>query len=104
MACETLAEAFVQMNRYSRLVVEIDGVITSGDRFVLRREGGQFWLIDTRKEWLTLRSPLTSRYVFGTLSERADDLLKSLQSSKSTHGRVQTLRGIGPLEPRTAAD
>jgi hypothetical protein len=52
MACETLAEAFVQMNRYSRLVVEIDGVITS----------------------------------------------------ESTHGRVQTLRGIGPLEPRTAAD
>ena len=155
-ACETLADAFVQMNRYSRLVAEIDGVVT-GDRYVLRREGGQFWLIDTRKnrddfpeltefsfarmvcgsrrgaaeqfakvvhvthaapahraqydrifqvpvvfesdknallvdeEWLTLRSPLPSRYVFGILSERADDLLKSLQSSKSTRGRVQTL-------------
>jgi AraC-like DNA-binding protein len=155
-ACETLAEAFVQMNRYSRLAGEIDGVAT-GDRFVLRREGSQFWLIDTRKnpngfpeltesslarivcasrrgaaeqfakaihvthaapayraeydrifqvpvvfdsdknalladeEWLTLRSPLASRYVFGILSERADDLLKSLQSSKSTRGRVQTL-------------
>ena len=155
-ACDTLADAFVQMNRYSRLVAEIDGLAT-GDRFVLRREGAQFWLIDTRKnpndfpelteyslaritcgsrrgaaeqfakevhvthaaplyraeydrifqvpvvfesdenalladdEWLTLRSPLPSRYVFGILSERADDLLKSLQSSKSTRGRVQTL-------------
>jgi len=28
-ACETLAEAFVQMNRYSRLVAEIDGVVTA---------------------------------------------------------------------------
>jgi AraC-like DNA-binding protein len=155
-ACETLADLFVQMNRYSRLVAEIDGA-ASGDRFVLRHEGRQFWLIDTRKrpndfpeltessfarmvcgsrlgaaqqfakavhvthaapsyraeydrifqvpvvfesdknalladeEWLTLRSPLPSRYVFGILSERADDLLKSLQSSKSTLGRVQTL-------------
>jgi AraC-like DNA-binding protein len=155
-ACETLADAFVQMNRYHRLVAEIDGAAT-GDRFVLRHEGRRFWLIDTRKkpddfpeltefsfarivcesrrgaaeqfakavhvthaapayrteydrifqvpvlfesdknalladeEWLTLRSPLPSRYVFGILGESADDLLKGLQSSKSTRGRVQTL-------------
>ena len=155
-ACETLADAFVQMNRYSRLASEIDGA-ASGDRFVLSHEGGQFWLIDTRKkpgdfpeltessfarlvcgsrrgaaeqfakevhvthaepvyraeydrifqvpvvfdsdknalladqEWLTLRSPLPARYVFGILSDRADDLLKTLQGSKSTRGRVQTL-------------
>jgi len=155
-ACDTLADAFVQLNRYDRLVAEIDG-LTTGDRFVLRREGTQFRLIDTRKnpndfpelteysfariicasrqgaaeqfakevhvthaaplyraeydrilqvpvvfesdanallgddEWLTLRSPLPPRYVFGILSERADDLLKSLQSSKSTRARVQTL-------------
>jgi len=155
-ACETLADAFVQMNRYGRLMAEIDGA-ASGERFVLRHEGGQFWLIDTRRkpndfpelteyflarmvcwsrrgaaeqfakavhvtypapvyraeydrifrvpvvfesdknalladeEWLTLRSPLPSRYVFGILSDRADDLLKSLQSSKSARGRAQTL-------------
>jgi len=155
-ACETLAEAFVQMNRYGRLVAEIDGADT-GDRFVLRHEGRQFWLIDTRmkpndfaeltdyflarivcwsrrgaaeqfakavhvthaapvyraeydrifqvpvvfesdknalladEEWLTLRSPLPSRYVFGILSDHGDDLLKSLQSSKSSRGRTQTL-------------
>ncbi len=155
-ASETLADAFVQMNRYSRVAPDIDNVAT-GDRYVLRPEGGQLWLIDTRKnandfpeltessfarmvcasrrgaaeqfakaihvthpapaygeeydrifrvpvvfesdknalltdeEWLTLRSPLPSRYVFGILSDRADDLLKGLQSSKSTWGRVQTL-------------
>jgi len=155
-ACDTLADTFVQLNRYGRLVAEIDG-LTSGDRFALRHEGAQFRLVDTRKnpnrfpelteysfariicgsrqgaaaqfakevhvthaappyreeydrilqvpvvfesevnallcdeEWLTLKSPLPSRYVFGILSERADNLLKSLQSSKSTRGRVQTL-------------
>jgi AraC-like DNA-binding protein len=155
-ACETLAEAFVQMNRYERLVAEFDGPAT-GDRFVLRHEGSHFWLIDTRikpndfrelteyflarmvcwsrrgaaeqfakavhvthaaptyraeydrifqvpivfesdknalladEDWLTLRSPLPSRYVFGILSDRGDELLKSLQSSKSSRGRTQTL-------------
>jgi AraC-like DNA-binding protein len=155
-ACDTLVEAFVQLNRYGRLVAEINGRDT-GDRFVLKHEGTQFRLVDTRRnpddfpelteysfariicgsrrgaaeqfvkevhvthaapldraeydrilqapvvfesdanalvgdeDWLTLRSPLPSRYVFGILSERADDLLKSLQSSKSTRGRVQTL-------------
>ena len=155
-ACQTLADAFVQLNRYGRLVAEINGA-ASAERFVLRHEDGQFWLIDTRKnpndfpelteyflarmvcwsrrgaaeqfakavhfthaapvyraeydrifqaplvfgsdknalladeEWLTLRSPLPLRYFFGILSDRADDLLKSLQSSKSTRGRVQTL-------------
>jgi AraC-like DNA-binding protein len=155
-ACETLADAFVQMNRYGRLVPEIDGGL-SGDRYALRHEGGQFWLVDTRRnpddfpeltefslarivcgsrrgaaeqfakavhvthaapvyraeydrifrvpvvfesdrnalladqEWLTLRSPVPPRYVFGgILGEHADDLLKSLQGSKSTRGRVQT--------------
>lgn len=154
--CETLADAFVQLNRYSRLTSEIDGAAT-GDRFVLRHEGGEFWLIDTRnkpndlpeltesslarivcasrrgaaeqfakavhvthaapvyraeygrifqvpvvfdsdknalladEEWLTLRSPFPTRYIFGILSERADDLLKTLQGTKSTRGRVQTL-------------
>ena len=41
--------------------------------------------------WLTMKTPLPSRYVFGILSERAETLLKSLESSKSTTGRVQGL-------------
>jgi AraC-like DNA-binding protein len=156
-ACETFGDAFAQLNRYSRLIADVDGVAT-GDRFVLTREGGQLWLVDTRKNpndfpeltessfarmvcrshresgenpltkavhvthaapayrveydrifrmpvvfesdrnalltdeaWLTLKFPRPSRYVFGVLSERAEALLKSLESSKSTRGRVEGL-------------
>jgi AraC-like DNA-binding protein len=32
-----------------------------------------------------------SRYVFGVLSERAEALMKSLQSSKTTRGQVESL-------------
>ncbi|MDE2134691.1 MAG: AraC family transcriptional regulator [Alphaproteobacteria bacterium] len=158
-ACETAAEAFVQVNRYTRLIadVEVDGA-AAGKRLVLSRSAGQIWLIDTRKNpndfpemtessfarmvcmsrrfsdsqlvkaihvthatpayraeyerifrvpvvfesdknallmtddsFLTLKNPLPSRYVFGILSERAEALLKSLENSKSTRGRVESL-------------
>jgi AraC-like DNA-binding protein len=157
-ACETIADAFAQMNRYSRLTADLDGVL-AGDRLVLTREAGGLWLTDTRKNpndfpeltessfarmvcesrrmpgelqfikavhvthaapayrgeyerifqvpvvfesdrnallitdgpWLTLANPRSSRYVFGILSERADALLKSLESSTSTKARVETL-------------
>ncbi len=42
-------------------------------------------------EFLTLKQPPVNRYVFGVLSERADALLKSLQTSKTMRGRVETL-------------
>ncbi len=45
-ACETAAEAFVQLNRYSRLIVD---VVAAGDRYVVSRIAGRHWLIDTRK-------------------------------------------------------
>jgi AraC-like DNA-binding protein len=157
-ACETIAEAFVQLNRYERLIADVDGV-TAGNRLVLSRSAGQLWLIDTRKNpndfpeltestfarivcasqrlpgkkqtiravhvthaapayraqydrifqmpvvfesdknallmtdasWLARKTPLPSRYVFGILSERAEALLKSLESSTSTRGRVESL-------------
>lgn len=41
--------------------------------------------------FLTLKQPPVNRYVFGVLSERADALLKSLQSAKTTRGRVESL-------------
>jgi len=40
-AAETLGEAFVEMNRYHRLVVEVDGV-GRGDRFQLVHDRGLF--------------------------------------------------------------
>lgn len=45
-ACETVAEALAQRNRYGRLMadVEYDGP----ERYVLERSPGRVWLIDTR--------------------------------------------------------
>ena len=41
--------------------------------------------------WSANRVAAMPRYVFGVLSERADGLLKSLESSKSTRGRIESL-------------
>jgi AraC-like DNA-binding protein len=41
--------------------------------------------------WLTARVALQPRYVFGILSEHAEKLLKNLQDSKTTRGRVESL-------------
>jgi hypothetical protein len=47
-ACQTIAEAFTQLNRYERLIADVDGV-AAGNRLVLSRSAGQLWLIDTRR-------------------------------------------------------
>jgi AraC-like DNA-binding protein len=47
-AITTIDEAFAQVNRYARLVVEVEGV-GSGDRYQLRRAAGQLWVIDARR-------------------------------------------------------
>lgn len=41
--------------------------------------------------WLTHRISLSPRYVFGILSEHAQALLKNLENTKSTRGRVESL-------------
>jgi AraC-like DNA-binding protein len=48
-------------------------------------------LLMTDASWLARKTPLPSRYVCGILSERAEALLKSLESSTSTRGRVESL-------------
>lgn len=47
-ASETMADAFVQMNRYGRLVVEAEHV-DAEDRFQHRRRDGGLWLVDNRR-------------------------------------------------------
>jgi AraC-like DNA-binding protein len=153
-ASETVGEAFAQLNRYGRLVIEFDG---GPDRFRLANERGGLWLVDSRRnpndfyeltestfarmvggprrlgisqtikevhvthaapsyraeydrifqvpitfesDWNALRIDgammnyplrLQPRYVFGVLSERAEALLKTLESSKTVRGRVESL-------------
>jgi AraC-like DNA-binding protein len=153
-ASETMMEAFAQLNRYGRLVVEFDG---GPDRFRLERDAAGLWIVDNRQnpndfpeltestfartiagprvfgvtqlakavevthkappyldeytriyrapvtfeasrnavlldeKWTMHRIQLQPRYSFGILCEHADALLKSLQASKTTRGRVESL-------------
>jgi AraC-like DNA-binding protein len=43
----------------------------------------------TDDAWLTTKSSLSSRYIFGLLSEKADALLAELEKAKSMRGRVE---------------
>jgi AraC-like DNA-binding protein len=43
------------------------------------------------EQFLSIRLPRANRYVFGILSAHAEALLKSLESSKTTRGRVESL-------------
>ena len=153
-ACETMLEALVQVNRYGRLVVEVDG---PKNRFAVAQKDGGLWAIDRRENpndfpeltestfaravcgprrfgvtqlakavhvthkapaysaeyerifgapvtfgaewnaiqldeaWLGHKISVQPRYAFGILSEHADALLRSLENSKSTRGRVESL-------------
>jgi AraC-like DNA-binding protein len=48
LASETMMEAFTQLNRYGRLVVEMDVGIAG--RFSFERKNGALWIVDTRKD------------------------------------------------------
>jgi len=153
-ACETFAEAMAQINRYGRLVVEVDG---PKDRSSVAYKEGGLWAVDNRERpndfpeltestfarlicgprrfgvsqlakavhvthpapgyraeyeriygapvtfkadwnavlldvrWMNHKISVQPRYVFGILSEHADALVRSLESSKSTRGRVESL-------------
>ncbi len=43
------------------------------------------------EKWMGHKISVQPRYVFGILSEHADELLKSLENSKTTRGRVESL-------------
>ena len=161
-ASGSMADAFAQLNRFSRLVIEVD--LGTAERYQLAPGDGGVWLIDTRLNpnafpeltesafsrimsgvsqiatasrplagtpivkavhvthadpgyraeydrifrvpvvfesdknamlldgaLLTQKVPTQPRYVFGVLSKRAEALLKSLEDSKSTRGRVESL-------------
>jgi AraC-like DNA-binding protein len=155
MFADTVAEGLSLWNRYARLNVDVDCEGVS-ERFVLRREAGQVWLVDTRLcpndfpelteitfvcmvhtarqyggvvraihvthaappyraeydrilrmpvmfgsdrnalllnsvEWMTQRSPTASPVVLDVLSSRAEAMLESLETVRSTRGRVESL-------------
>ncbi len=67
-ASATMAEALAQMNRYSRLVVEVDGVV-EGPRFANVMRDGGMWLDDLREnpnEFPELTETTWSRFIVGS--------------------------------------
>jgi AraC-like DNA-binding protein len=155
-ASETALEAFQQLNRYVRLIVETDNE-GGGDRFGMVFDRGGLWMVDNRSNpndfpeltesafaqlvcgprrsdptygvkavhvthpapsyraeyerifrapvvfgsdrnafqldeaWVGRRVALLPRYVFGVLTQHADELLQTLENSKSLRGRVEAL-------------
>lgn len=158
-ACETVTDAASELERFGRLIIDVEVDDPKGRRLIFSREGEKLWLVDTRKNpnefpeltessiarmvcssrrvpgakplikeihvthkappyrveydrvlqapvvfesdrnailmtddsVLRMKNPAPSRYVFGVLSERAEALLKSLEDSKTTRGRVESL-------------
>jgi AraC-like DNA-binding protein len=48
-ACETVADAFAQLGRYNRLMIDVEIEGPGDERLVLSRIGGRHWLIDRRR-------------------------------------------------------
>jgi len=154
-ASETMLDAFEQLNRYVRLIVDVE--LDGENRFTMERDGFGLWFTDRRAnpnafpeltesafvhiiagprrsnfpEWIKevrvthprpphadeyeriFRTPVAfssdrnamrmeesivtvkvgrlPRYVFGVLTERADALLRDLEASGTTRGRVESL-------------
>jgi AraC-like DNA-binding protein len=78
MASETMTEAFVQLNRYGRLVVEFDG---GKDRFVMMPEHGDLWMVDTRQnpnDFFELTESTFARMICGPRAFGVTQLAKAV--------------------------
>ena len=70
-ASATMLEALMQLNRYGRLVVEVEG-IGDGPRFVLSGQNGQRWMEDRRanpNDFYELTESTWSRFICGARSD-----------------------------------
>lgn len=88
-ACETPAEALVQLNRYGRLGADIDGAATA-DRFALSRDSGLLWMIDARKhpnDFPEMTESLFARIACGV---------------RRTFGETQIIRAVHVTHPAPA--
>ena len=158
-ACDTVADAFALLGRFTRLAADVAlEEEAEGQRLVLKRVGGKLWLFDMRKnpnavpeltessfarmlnsgrrvsdrafvkavhvtheapayrdeyerifgvpvtfgsdrnallmtddDWMAMKAPLPSPYVFEVLKERAEALLEDLDRVKTVRGRVEAL-------------
>ena len=87
-ASATMIEAFAQLNRYGRLVVEVEG-IGSENRFQMRKDAEGLWLVDTRKnpnEFPELTESTFARMICGS-KEFGDASRPFVKAVRVTHSR-----------------
>ncbi len=87
-ASDTMIEAFAQLNRYGRLVVEVEGIGLE-DRFQMRKDDEGLWLIDTRKnpnEFPELTESTFARMICGS-KEFGDASRPFVKAVRVTHAR-----------------
>jgi AraC-like DNA-binding protein len=87
-AATTMLEAFEQMNRYHRLVIEVEGVSEGEDRFKLVRRSDGLWIEDTRKnpnDFPELTESTLGRFICGYNRNFSD--LRLVKSAHVTHAK-----------------
>ena len=109
-ASETMLEAFHQINRYGRLVIEVEGVGFE-DRFQLRPDppSGGLWLIDTRKnphEFPELTESTWARMICNSREFAADVglMVLAVHVTHAAPAHAEAYRRILGIEPVFGAD
>src|ERR1700733_7648530 len=77
-ASENMMDAFAQLNRYGRLVVEFDG---GQDRFSVARERGGMWIVDNRKspnDFFELTESTFARLICGPRTFGVSNIAKAV--------------------------
>jgi AraC-like DNA-binding protein len=80
-ASETMLDAFFQLNRYGRLVVEVEG-LASGERYSLEHDADGLWVIDHRRnpnDFPELTESSFARMVVGSRGFVQGPLIKRVQ-------------------------
>ncbi len=87
-AATTMLEAFEQMNRYHRLVIEVEGVAEGEDRFTLIEREDGLWIDDTRKnpnDFPELTESTLGRFICGYNRNFKD--IRLVKIAHVTHAR-----------------
>jgi AraC-like DNA-binding protein len=81
-ASETMIEAFAQLNRYGKLVVEFDG---GPDRFALERDAAGLWLVDNRQNPNDFPELTESTFARMICGPRAVGVVQAAKAVEVTH-------------------
>ena len=93
----SMADAMAQLNRYSRLVVELD-VMTQTERFPVQGHDGQVWIVDQRPEpdaFPALTESAFGRFIGEFRTHRPDmKFALEIQMTHATPAHAQALLAI----------